>query len=102
MAIWLVIAVLSVGTIAVKSAGPIAVSRSRPSARLRDVMSLVAPALLAALVVNETLHTGAHAPSLDARVAGVAGAALALRLPLPLGAVIATAAATAAIVRALQ
>jgi hypothetical protein len=102
MAIWLVIAVLSVGTIAVKSAGPIALSRNRPSARLRDVMSLVAPALLAALVVDETLRAGADAPGLDARVAGVAAAALALRLRLPLGAVMATAAAIAAIVRALQ
>jgi hypothetical protein len=64
------------------------------------VIVLIAPSLLAALVVYETVHTGTHGLSFDARTVGVAAAAVALALRLPLIVVIALAAAAAATARA--
>ena len=96
MTAWLTTAALSLGTIAIKATGPLAFGRRQPSAALSSVIVLIAPSLLAALVVYETVHTGAHALVFDARLAGVA---LALRLPLAV--VIALAAAAAATARAL-
>jgi branched-subunit amino acid transport protein AzlD len=101
MTVWLVIAALSVGTAATKAAGPIALGRRRPSQRLANVIALISPSLLAALVVYETVHTGTHGMSLDARTAGVAAATVALLARLPLVAVMAMAVAAAALARTL-
>ena len=101
MTAWLTTAALSLGTIAIKATGPLAFGRRQPSAALSSVIVLIAPSLLAALVVYETVHTGAHALVFDARLAGVAAAAVALALRLPLAVVVALAAAAAATARAL-
>ena len=101
MTVWLTIAALSIGTFAIKSAGPIALGQRRPSRRLANVIALIAPSLLAALVVYETVHTGTTDITLDARAAGLAAATIALLARLPLFAALAVAAAAAALTHAL-
>jgi hypothetical protein len=63
------------------------------------VISLVAPALLAALVVYESLTGPRGGISFDARIFGVVAAALALALRLPLVVVVTVAAVTTALLR---
>jgi hypothetical protein len=99
MTTWLTIGALSLGTAVIKASGPVALGRRNPSERVAEVIALIAPALLSALVVYETVHTGNRGVVVDARVAGLAAAALALAARLPLGVVIAAAAAAAALVR---
>jgi hypothetical protein len=67
---------------------------------VQAVVALLAPALLAALVATSTVSTGQQL-TLDARVAGVAVAAVALLLRAPVLLVVVLAAATAAVVRLL-
>jgi uncharacterized membrane protein len=98
---WVTIVVLAAGTAVIKAAGPLAVGRREPSPRLSNVIALIAPALLAALVLFETVHTGSHGVTLDARVVGVVAAGVGLALRLPLIAVIVLAAVAAAAARAL-
>jgi branched chain amino acid efflux pump len=98
-AVWVTIAVLAIGTIAIKAVGPIVVGGRELSPRARAVVVLVAPSLLAALVLYETL-VGEHGGlALDARLAGVFAAVAALLLRLPMLAVITVAAAASAVAR---
>ena len=60
MTAWLTTAALSLGTIAIKAAGPLAFGRRQPSAALSAVIVLIAPSLLAALVVYETSTTSSQ------------------------------------------
>jgi Branched-chain amino acid transport protein (AzlD) len=101
MTAWLTVAVLCVGTLLIKAAGPIAMGGQRPTGRLGDVIALVAPALLAALVVYETLSAGSHSLKVDARVLGLAAAAASIYLKLPITVVVIAAAGTTALARAL-
>jgi hypothetical protein len=93
--------VLAAGTAVIKAAGPVALGRRQPSERMSSVIALIAPALLSALVLYETVHTGTRGITVDARVGSLAAAGIALFLRLPLIVVIAVAAATAAAIRAL-
>ena len=77
-AAWISIAVLCAGTVAIKSVGPVAVGGSPPSERVSSVIRLIAPALLAALIVYEALSADGHGPQFDARLVGVGAAALGL------------------------
>jgi hypothetical protein len=99
--VWLTIGVLAVATAGIKAAGPVALGRREPSPRLARVVALIAPSLLAALVVYETVHAGNRGIAADARLAGLGAAAVALALRLPLVLVVALAAGAAAGVRAL-
>jgi Branched-chain amino acid transport protein (AzlD) len=100
-AAWATIAGLTVGTIAIKAAGPVALG-GRPLPRtLAAIVGLLAPALLAGLVVVETLGATGGGLSLDARVAGLAAAGCALALRAPVLVVILVAAVVTAAVRAL-
>ena len=56
--VWATIAALCVGTVAIKATGPLALGGRQPGERTFAVVSLFAPALLAALVVYETLSDG--------------------------------------------
>jgi branched-subunit amino acid transport protein len=96
------IAVLGVGaaTIALKGAGPLVFADRELPVWVRSIMPLLAPCLLAALVVGQALADG-RALAIDARVAGVAAAAVALVLRAPLLVVLVSAAAVAAATRAL-
>jgi uncharacterized membrane protein len=95
---WLIVVAVAVGTMAIKAAGPVLLGTRRLPAPVRSVVALLAPALLAGLVATTTLSTG-QSLVVDARVAGVAVAALALLLRAPVLLVVILAAATAALVR---
>jgi branched-subunit amino acid transport protein len=98
--VWVTIGVLAVITAVFKATGPVLVGGRELPARAAAVIALAAPAVLAALVVQETFsHAGELV--LDARAAGMAGAAAALVARLPLIAVVTIAAAVTAGVRAL-
>jgi hypothetical protein len=100
-AAWITIAVLFAGTVAIKSVGPVAVGGSPPSERVSSVIRLIAPALLAALIVYEALSVDGHGPQFDARLVGVGVAALGLLARLPLLVLVALAALATALARAL-
>ncbi|MDX6585056.1 MAG: hypothetical protein QOI10_4240 [Solirubrobacterales bacterium] len=94
--VWLVIGVLAVTTAAIKAAGPAVVGGRELPAAVTRVIALFAPALLAALIVTETVAAPGPSITLDARAAGLAAAAIVLLTKQSLiGAVIAAAAATA-------
>jgi branched-subunit amino acid transport protein len=97
---WTVIAGLAVSTAAIKAAGPVALGgRELPDWATR-LIALVAPALLGALVVVETFGKEKDLV-IDARVAGVAAAALVLAARLSVLWAVGAAAVVAALVRAL-
>jgi branched-subunit amino acid transport protein len=80
---WITIIGLLLATVALKAAGPVLVGgRALPPAALA-VIALLAPALLAALIVTDTFARDQELV-IDARAAGLAtaGVAVALRAPL--------------------
>ncbi len=100
--VWVTIGVLAVGTALIRASGPVLLGGRVFPGRAQGVVALVAPALLAALVVVETLSAPAGgAFELDARIAGVAAAAGALAIGASTLPVVAVAALVAALVRAL-
>ena len=98
---WIVVAVLFVGTATMRAAGPVAFGGRSLSGRGAAVVGLVAPAILGALVVYETVSAGAGGVVLDARLLGLAAAVLALVLRVPLIAVVLAAALATALARLL-
>ena len=96
---WTVVLVLFVGTAALRAAGPVAFGGRSLSGRRAAVVGLVAPALLGALVVYETVSAGSRGIELDARLLGLAAAALALVLRVPLIVVVLVAAVATALAR---
>jgi branched-subunit amino acid transport protein len=99
-AAWLAVAAIGAATIAMKGAGTVVLARRPLPGAVAVVMPLLAPCLLAALVVGQTLADG-RGLAVDARVAGVAAAAVALALRAPLLVVLVAAAGVAAAARAL-
>jgi len=95
---WLAVVAVGAGTVAIKGIGPVAVGTRRLPQRALDLLGLLAPALLAALVVTETFASG-RSLVVDARLAGVAAGALAVLLRAPLWAVVPAGAAATAVVR---
>jgi branched-subunit amino acid transport protein len=93
---WTTVIALSLTAALIRASGPVIFGGRPLPGRLRDVIPLLAPALLAALVVTETVGgTDGLAP--DERLAGVGAAALILvRRPDSLLAAIAVAAAVTA------
>jgi branched-subunit amino acid transport protein len=71
---WVVILGLIVTTVAIRAAGPLAVGGRELPPRVLDVIALLAPALLAALVATETFSGEGSELVLDERAIGVAGA----------------------------
>lgn len=97
---WLVVLVVGGFTIAFKAAGPVLLARRTLPPRLTDAFDLLAPALLAALVVTQAVG-GKKAIVLDARFVGVGTAIVAVRLRAPLIVAIVAAALATALARAL-
>jgi hypothetical protein len=97
---WLVVAAVGVVTVLAKAAGPVLLGGRRLTGRAVDVVDLLAPVMLVALVVTQTAG-GDRAIVLDARLAGVGAAAIALRLRMPLIGAMAVAAAVTVLVRHL-
>jgi branched-subunit amino acid transport protein len=98
--VWIVVIVTGVGTLALKAAGPVILGGRPLPGRLSGVVTLVGPALLAALVAIGTFAQGQRLV-VDARVLGVAAAAVAIRFRAPVLVVVILAAAVTAGARAL-
>ncbi len=98
--IWATILVLAAGCYAVKLAGLSVPPRLLEHPRVERVADLLPVALLAALIATQVFAVGRDL-AVDARVLGLGAAAVALFLRAPFLVVVAVAAATAAIARAL-
>jgi uncharacterized membrane protein len=96
--IWGIVAAIGLGTMAIKAAGPVLLGGRPLPVRVRSVVALLAPALLAALVATTTLGEG-QSLVVDARIIGVGVAVVALALRAPTLAVVLVAAAAAALAR---
>ncbi len=95
---WAVVLVIGAVTVAMKGLGPLALGGRPLPAWAAGPLALLAPAVLAALVVTQTVG-GDEAIVLDARVLGVAAAAVAIRLGAPVLVVTVVAAVVAAVAR---
>lgn len=100
MTAWIVVVALGIATVALKAAGPVVLGGRELPRPVTRVLALIAPALLAALVVTQTL-TAAGQVTVDLRLAGVAAAAVAVALRAPLLVVVAVAAVVTALLRVL-
>lgn len=97
-AAWLVVGVVGAATVLLKAAGPVFLGGRALPPRALALVELLAPAMLAALVVTQVVG-GDEELVLDERVAGLAVAAAAILLRAPLLAVMTLAAVTAALLR---
>ena len=97
---WLVVALVGAGTILFKASGPVLLGRRALPPRVAAVVDVLAPAMLAALVVTQTVG-GDRELVLDERLVGVAVGGVAVALRAPLLVVMVAAAAAAALVRLL-
>ena len=100
MTAWISVAVVGAGTIALKGLGPALLGTRRLPERVADLVGLLAPTLLAALVVTQTLGSS-DGLSVDARLVGVGVSAVALALRAPLIVVVVLAAVATGTTRAL-
>jgi branched-subunit amino acid transport protein len=98
--VWITIIGMVVATALIKAAGPVLVGgRELPRPALA-VIALLAPALLAALILTDTFARGQDL-TVDARAAGLACAGVAAYLRAPLLLTVLVASVGAAAVRAL-
>ena len=95
----LVLVLLGLGTYALKAAGPLLIGRRLPP-WMGTLATLAPAALLAALVATSAFAAGDRLV-LDARLAGLVTAAVALRLRAPFVLMVVLAAAATALVRTL-
>lgn len=98
--IWIVVVVVGVATVLLKAAGPVFLGRRPLPARVQPVVSLLAPVMLTALVVTQTFASDSEVV-VDARVPGVAAAAVAAWFRAPIIVAMAIAASVTALVRML-
>lgn len=97
--LWISIAAVALASATIKAAGPVLVGGRELPQRAVSVITLLAPALLAALVVTQTFGGDRHLV-LDERAVGVGVAAVALALRAPVLLAVALAAVSTALVRA--
>ena len=97
--VWLMIALLTVGTVAIKAIGPIALGGGTLPPQLSGVVARLAPSLLAALVVVDTFGGEDRTIAVDESAVGLLAAAGALALRLPMVAVVGIAAVVTALLR---
>jgi hypothetical protein len=74
---WVLVLWLVATTAVIRAAGPVALGGRDLPARAMEVIALLAPALLAALVVTQTFGDGSEL-TLDARAIGIGGAGIVL------------------------
>ncbi len=98
--LWVAIVAVALANAVIKAAGPLLVGGRELPPRVVAVIALLAPALLAALVVTETFGEEGHLV-IDERAIGVAVAGLVLALRGPVLIAVALAAITTALARAL-
>jgi branched-subunit amino acid transport protein len=99
MAVWAVVALTGVATVALKGAGPAVLGGRALPQRLLRPLALLAPALLAALVATNAV-AGDRRIMLDARLLGIAAAGIAAWRRAPVLVVVVLAAAVTALTRA--
>jgi hypothetical protein len=97
--LWISIAAVALASAIIKAAGPVLVGGRELPQRAFSVIAMLAPALLAALVVTETFGGDRHLV-LDEKAVGVGIAAVALALRAPVLFAVALAAVSTALVRA--
>jgi branched-subunit amino acid transport protein len=95
---WIVILVVGAATMVFKAAGPVFIGRRQLPARIQWVVALLAPVMLMALVAVQTFASGERLV-LDARVPGVAAAAVAVWRGAPIVAAMAVAALVTGLLR---
>jgi branched-subunit amino acid transport protein len=97
-AAWGCVIAVGVGTFALKAVGPVGVSGRKLPAHVVELLDMVAPAILAALVVTEAF---AHGRSLvvDARLVGVAAGLVAILFRAPIWLVVLVGAVATAVAR---
>jgi branched-subunit amino acid transport protein len=100
-AAWATVAGLAIATAAIKAFGPVVFGGRELPALLARVIPLLAPALLAALVITETFGGPGRSLALDARAGGLVVAGIALWRRAPLYVVVLAAAAATALLRAV-
>jgi branched-subunit amino acid transport protein len=100
-AAWTTILVLAAGTIVIKAAGPFALGGRALPPRLNGFIMLLAPSLLAALVAVETFGGEHRTLVVDARLAGLIAAGIALALRQSITVVVVVAAIATAVTRAV-
>ena len=98
--LWLVIMAVAAASFAIKAAGPALLGDRDLPPRAQDVIALMAPALLTALVVADVFG-GDRRLEVDARAVGVAAAGLALLLRASMLVTVVVAAVAAALARVL-
>jgi uncharacterized membrane protein len=98
--LWVTIVAVALANAAIKAAGPVLLGGRELPPRALSVVALLAPALLAALVVSETFAEDGHLV-VDERAVGVTVAAAALALRAPVLLAVALAAAATALARML-
>ena len=97
-ATWTVVLLVGAFTIAAKAAGPILLGGRELPQRLAGAFELLAPSVLAALVVTQAFAEDGKLV-VDERLVGVGVAAVAIRMRAPLIAVMVLAAVSTALVR---
>jgi branched-subunit amino acid transport protein len=75
--VWIVVVVVAACTLFFKAAGPVFLGRRQLPPRVEPIVNLIAPVMLTALVVWQTVG-GDEEVVIDARVPGVAAAAVAI------------------------
>ena len=95
---WIVIAVVGAATMAFKASGPVLLGQRQLPPRVSSVVEVLAPAMLAALIVTQTVG-GDRELVLDERLLGVAAGGVAVWLRAPLVVVMIVAGLVAALVR---
>ena len=99
--VWVTVIVLAIATALIRASGPVILGGRELHPRLMDVIALLAPALLAGLVVVETFAGPDKTLELDARAAGLAAAAGVLYFRDSMLWAVTAAGVTAAVTRAL-
>jgi branched-subunit amino acid transport protein len=97
-AIWLVVISVGAATVLFKAAGPLFLARRSLPPRALSLVEVLAPAMLAALVVTQAVG-GERELVFDERLLGLGAGAIAVALRAPLLVVMVVAAAVAALVR---
>jgi branched-subunit amino acid transport protein len=98
--VWLVVALSGAATVLLKATGPVLLGGRELPPKVVGVVGLLAPAVLAALVVTQVFADDRHLV-VDSRLVGLAAGAAAVLARAPLIVVVVVAAASTAIVRAI-
>ena len=98
--VWLVVVLTGAATVVLKATGPVLLGGRELPPRVLGIVELLAPAVLAALVVTQVFADERELVA-DSRLVGLAAGAAAVAVRAPLIAVVVAAAAATAIVRTL-